>query len=350
MLSFWLERRLVMPPASRERVPCCWPMVPMTIGASIPSNDPLAVWPSPAYLPTAPASAVWSRPPSSDESICDPFSISEDWPEAPIMLAKLPRAPVCCFTASTSFCAPPGCVATPQSPASSPGTAAPIAVCVLLRSSPSAEAMRPIISGVRNCVMSETRLTAMGLPPLSLNWEQTFPSGASEPTTESQRRCCARSFPEAMTISDYARVRLAVLKIYGIPVRVFTGPISGFSASTFGETPNSRLRARCYSGAFPGPDTCIRSKGGSSAWLAGDDHGRSGARTNVRRQPFDHAHSTLPPTAPARHARDYVGVCAKCQRDRANCIDPAAGQLLDGLFVKFSRSTHVGTSGACESG
>src|SRR5262245_48411922 len=66
-----------------------------------------------------------------------------------------------------------------------------------LRSSPSAEAMRPIISGVRNCVMSETRLTAMGLPPLSLNWEQTFPSGASEPTTESQRRCCARSFPEA---------------------------------------------------------------------------------------------------------------------------------------------------------
>src|SRR5262245_66580530 len=81
MLSFWLERRLVMPPASRERVPCCWPMVPMTIGASIPSNDPLAVWPSPAYLPTAPASAVWSRPPSSDESISDPFSISEDWPE-----------------------------------------------------------------------------------------------------------------------------------------------------------------------------------------------------------------------------------------------------------------------------
>src|SRR5215813_1150125 len=26
--------------------------------------------------------------------------------------------------------------------------------------------MRPIISGVRNCIMSETRLTAMGLPPL----------------------------------------------------------------------------------------------------------------------------------------------------------------------------------------
>jgi hypothetical protein len=33
-------------------------------------------------------------------------------------------------------------------------------------------------------------------------------------------------------------MRLAALKIYGIPVRVFTGPISGFSASTFRETPN----------------------------------------------------------------------------------------------------------------
>ena len=43
-------------------------------------------------------------------------------------------------------------------------------------------------------------------------------------------------------ISDYARMRLAALKIYGIPVRVFTKPISGFSASTFGETPNSDLR------------------------------------------------------------------------------------------------------------
>src|SRR5215471_7167869 len=115
-------------------------MVPMTIGASIPSNDPLAFWPSPAYLPTAPASAVWSRPPSSDESICDPFSMSEDWPESPIILAKLPRAPVCCLTTSTSFCGPPGCAATPLRPASSPGTAAPIAVCVLLRSRPSADA------------------------------------------------------------------------------------------------------------------------------------------------------------------------------------------------------------------
>lgn len=47
--------------------------------------------------------------------------------------------------------------------------------------------------------------------------------------------------------------------------------MSGFCASTFRETPNSRLWARCYSGAFP--DTCIRSKSGSSAWPAGDDPG-----------------------------------------------------------------------------
>src|SRR5262245_28127812 len=94
---------LAMPFASRERVLCCWPMVPMTIGASIPSNDPLAFWPSPAYLPIAPASAVWSRPPSSDESICDPFSMSEDRPAAAIVLAKLPRVPLCCLTASTSL-------------------------------------------------------------------------------------------------------------------------------------------------------------------------------------------------------------------------------------------------------
>ena len=42
-------------------------------------------------------------------------------------------------------------------------------------------------------------------------------------------------FLKQSQISDYARMRLAALKIYGIPVRVFTEPISGFSASTFRE-------------------------------------------------------------------------------------------------------------------
>jgi hypothetical protein len=49
-------------------------------------------------------------------------------------------------------------------------------------------------------------------------------------------------FLEQSQVSDYARMRLAALKICAIPVRVFTEPISGFSASTFGETPNSDLR------------------------------------------------------------------------------------------------------------
>ena len=126
------------------------------------SNELLGPWPSPANLPTAPASAVWSRPPSSDASICDPFSMSEVWPPAPSMLARLPSELIGCFAASASFCAPPGCAATPLSPANSAGTAAPIADWTLLRSRPSAEAMRPIKSGVRNCMMSETRLVAMG--------------------------------------------------------------------------------------------------------------------------------------------------------------------------------------------
>src|SRR5215471_16129629 len=271
MLSFWLERRLVMAPASSERVPCCWPIAPMTTGASIPSNDPLALWPSPAYLPTAPASAVWFRPPSSDESICDPFSMSEDWPEAPSMLAKLPRALVCCLTASTSFCAPPGCVATPQRPASSPGIAAPIALCVLVRSRPSADAMRPIISGVRNCMMSETRLTAMGLPLLSLNWEQTFPyADDGKPAT------MLRSiiFLKQSQISDYARVRLAVLKIYGIPVRVFIERCQVFPHRLSWKPliPASGRRKRRHSGASPTP--VFDRKADRVRWLAGDNHGR----------------------------------------------------------------------------
>jgi len=43
-------------------------------------------------------------------------------------------------------------------------------------------------------------------------------------------------FLKQSQISDYARMRLGALKIYVIPVRVFTEPISGFSASTFRET------------------------------------------------------------------------------------------------------------------
>ena len=64
-------------------------------------------------------------------------------------------------------------------------------------------------------------------------------------------------FLKQSQISDYARVRLAVLKIYGIPVRVFTEPMSGFSASTFRETPNSGLRPAEAASQWCLPDTGI---------------------------------------------------------------------------------------------
>src|SRR5262249_24877861 len=58
-----------------------------------------------------------------------------------------------------------GCAATLLSPANIAGTPAPTAVWTLPRSRPSADAMRPIVSGVSICMMSETRLIAMGLSP-----------------------------------------------------------------------------------------------------------------------------------------------------------------------------------------
>src|SRR5215510_67412 len=91
----------------------------------------------------------------------DPLSMRDEGLPAPIMLPKVSATPDCCLIVSTRFCAPPGLAATPPSAASKAGTMAAIPVCVLLRSSPSAAAMRPIRSGVRNCMMDETRLVAM---------------------------------------------------------------------------------------------------------------------------------------------------------------------------------------------
>ncbi len=190
-----------MPPASMAPAPCCCrPMVPMTTGPNIPSSELLAPWPSPANLPTAPASAVCSGPPSSDASICDPRSTSEVWPPAPSMLANLPSVLVSCFAASASFCAPPGCAAMPLNPASSAGTAAPMAGWTLLRFRPSAVAMRPIMSGVRNCITSETRLVAMGSTPSA-----NFFSTRLSKNTRYQVRWRADQFFKARVIFLYDR-------------------------------------------------------------------------------------------------------------------------------------------------
>src|SRR5262249_47347573 len=65
-----------------------------------------------------------------------------------------------------------------------------------------------------------------GASPLSLNWEQTFPSGMRV----SRRRkatddCCARSFPEAMTNQRRRERPFAVLN--------FGDSFQGFSMSDF---------------------------------------------------------------------------------------------------------------------
>src|SRR5713101_2885314 len=80
----------------------------------------------------------------------------------PIMLAKLSSTPDCCLTVLTRLCAPPGLSASPLNAASSAGTTALTPDCASLRLSPSAPAIRPIMSGVKNCIMYETRLVAMG--------------------------------------------------------------------------------------------------------------------------------------------------------------------------------------------
>src|SRR5262245_18590209 len=81
------------------------------------------------------------------------------------MLANLSSTPLSCFAAFASFCGPPGRAATPVSAASNAGTAASTAVAASLRPIPNVLAMRPIVSGVRNCMMRVTRFVAMSSAP-----------------------------------------------------------------------------------------------------------------------------------------------------------------------------------------
>src|SRR5262249_451242 len=98
----------------------------------------------------------------------DPLSMKADWPLPPRMPERLSCRPDCCLTVSTMVCAPPGLAAALARTASSPGTAALIPLCASLRVRPSAEAMRAIMSGVRNYMMIETRLVPMGTSLLAL--------------------------------------------------------------------------------------------------------------------------------------------------------------------------------------
>jgi len=110
-----------------------------------------------------------------------------------------------------------------------------------------------------------------------------------------------------------------VLKIHGIPVRVFIVPISGFSASTFGETPQLSSPAGGCGVTVCLPDT------GFSIEKQIECVGLRATITNVlmRVQMLDGRDLTtlVRPShraAQAWHARDHIGVCGKCQRDRVN--------------------------------
>ena len=82
-------------------------------------------------------------------------------PSPPSMPANLSSVPTSCFAASASFCGPPGFSATPANAANNAGIPASIAEDVTLRSRPSALAIRPIMSGVRNFIMRDTRFIAI---------------------------------------------------------------------------------------------------------------------------------------------------------------------------------------------
>src|SRR4030095_12127300 len=94
--------------------------MPMTTGVNAPSSELLVVDPTPQYLLTALASAVWSPLPRSEVSTCDPRSTTDVRPDAPNP-ENLSSVLISCFAHAAVFCGPRGFVATPASAANSPG-------------------------------------------------------------------------------------------------------------------------------------------------------------------------------------------------------------------------------------
>src|SRR6516225_16144 len=79
------------------------------------------------------------------------------------------KEPACCDDNSfENWLAPAGFETRSDRPASSDGTAAVVPFCAAARSTPRNEAICVITSGVRNCITSEVRLTAMAISPLWL--------------------------------------------------------------------------------------------------------------------------------------------------------------------------------------
>src|SRR5215471_8519236 len=113
------------------------------------------------------------------------------------MLAKLSSTPDCCLIVLTRVCDPPGLSASPLNAPSSAGTTAVTPDCASLRLSPSAVAIREIMSGVRNCITYETRLVAMAnlhfLDFTSVNLKRA--SAVQVPAGDRHGNCWNRDLP-----------------------------------------------------------------------------------------------------------------------------------------------------------
>jgi hypothetical protein len=160
---------------------------------------------------------------------------------------------------------------------------------------------------------------------LSLDWEQTFPYGMRV----SRRRKASDDvaldhFLKQRQISDEARMRYVLKNL--------RDSCQGFHRADFRFFPHrlsrkplifaSGWRVRCH--RVPPRYRVFDRKADRARWLAGDDHGRSDARTNARRQLFDPAHSTLPP------ARLRLGMPATTWvfAENASVIGPTTSILL----------------------
>src|SRR3974390_1775715 len=105
-------------------------------------------------------------PPNNPDSMPDPACAS---PSGSPLRRRSVNEPACCADNSLdSWLAPAGFVTRSDRPASSDGTAPVSAFCAAARSTPRNEAICEITSGVRNCITSEVRLTAMAISPLWL--------------------------------------------------------------------------------------------------------------------------------------------------------------------------------------
>jgi hypothetical protein len=147
---------------------------------------------------------------------------------------------------SASFCGPSGCVATPVNAANNAGTAVPMADDVSVWLRPSALAIRPIMSGVRNFMMrgDEVHGQFAFLPPPSERLKRNFRSA----TTQSRVGPWGMVAPRAISCGVEAERELFRVRVSDsaqLFKRFITGrilirqPIEGCPGSRMESFPNS---------------------------------------------------------------------------------------------------------------